>query len=139
MNIILTKDVRKTWFTIREASTACEDVKRWKIRVSRQACPDVNPIITTCINACNVNFWFDNCTTKAPKFNQETTLEYDVLDVDGDRFCVYWDDLIHSQPAGRYRVSVIDHQNEQIGGFAIVIPKEKMKVSGATHNSTSCC
>lgn len=139
MNLILHKNVHKTWFNLRDdMGFGCEaDASEWTIRIKKAGCPVPNTPETKAMGSCNVRFLFAPCGSKAPKVDPATVIEYDVLDVQPGRFAVYWDKLIHSQPAGRYQATVI-HDGEVMGGFNIIIPSSSTAPSSAD-NLFSCC
>lgn len=140
MNVVLDRDTHKTWFTVRGATPPWTDGEPngLTLRIHRQSCGEALPTQTSTNCSCNVSLWFDNHATFAGKVNPEVTLEYDVLDVTADKFAVYWDDLVHDLPSGRYKASLVDKDNYTIGGFNIIIPKGAVRVSAAKHSENIC-
>lgn len=70
--------------------------------------------------------------------SEAVSLEYDILDVEGTRFCVFWDNLIHQQPSGRYVARVVNKSGCTVAEFTIDIPSGRLAVRDAESISSAC-
>lgn len=142
MNVLITHDVHKTWFTVRGGAIPWTDghPNGLRLRIRRKPCGQgSNHIVTAQTGGCHVSLWFDNSPVRvSAKVDPEVMLEYDVLDVTENQFCVYWDKLIKELAPGRYDATLVDKDNYQLGGFNIIIPDRGTRVRSAKHSNNLC-
>lgn len=149
MIITLHKDIQKTYLTMRQVGL-CEpttlDLDNLIVRIERIGGQPARELERLGCSNCALTSDVGIGTHRRPESEDLSPckpppaliLEYDVLDIEGDQLCIYWDELIHRQPYGRYSATILDKNRCEVGAFEIRIPKNNYVVRDAAHRQSSC-
>ena len=131
------KNTWEVWLSL-QGSHTCEteitDVEGWVVSIQRAGAAS-KPAVHNTAAHCGITM------PTSPLLNASTAdvLEYPVLDADGDKICIFFDSLLHQQPAGYYTAEVLNKENVRLATFMLHIPTEAYRVADSHTTPTATC